>query len=63
MRGIEILKLREKIRFQNPEGYIEPSQTSEIGCFPKIVNSFWALTMWRSQKIHLRSFIGFLICH
>ena len=63
VRGIEILKLREKIRFQNPEAYLEPCQTSEMGCFPKTVNSFWALTIWRSQKIHLRSLIGFLICH
>ena len=63
VRGIEILKLREKNRFQNPEGYIEPWQTSEMGCFPKTVNSFWLLTIWRSQKIHLRSLIGFLICH
>ena len=63
MRGIETLKLREKNRFQNPEGYIEPWQRCEMGCFPKIVNSFWPLTIWRSQKIDLRSLIGFLICH
>ena len=49
-----------EIRIPQSEMYLEPSWTSAMEFFEKIVNSFWLLTIF-TKNLHHRCLVGFSI--